>query len=66
MEFETIIRQIAQENGTTPEAVKEEMQTAINAAKDTPGFRQLFGNAVPTVEEFVLTTAALATVRNRH
>ena len=66
MEFETIIRQIAQKNGTTPEAVKEEMQTAINAAKDTPGFRQLFGDTVPTVEEFILTTAALATARNRH
>ena len=64
MDFETIMQKIAMDDGTTPEKVREGMEAAIQAAKDNPNFRQLFGGRVPSIEEFVLTTARLVN-RNR-
>ena len=40
--------------------VKREMQEAINSAKDTEGFKKVFGDHMPTVEEFIMKASAMA------
>lgn len=35
-DFQTILRKIARENGTTPEQVRRDMQAAIDAGFDNP------------------------------
>ena len=57
MSYENIIRQIAAEHGTTPEQVEADMQEALNAAKNNPTFKVVFGGRMPTIEEFIETIA---------
>ena len=54
MSMEEIMETVAEQNGTTVEAVRREMKLAIRSAKDTPGFKAIFGDEVPSVEGFIL------------
>ena len=58
MSMDEIMETVAEQNGTTVEAVRREMELAIRSAKDTPGFKVIFGDEVPSVEEFILFGAA--------
>ncbi len=60
MQFEKTIREISKKNRVSPEQVLEEMSTAIQSAKDTQYFRQIFGEKEPGVEEFVARLACIA------
>lgn len=53
MKINEIIEGIAKENNVTVDEVRYEMKIAINAAKDTPYFKAIFGDIVPTIEEFI-------------
>lgn len=53
MEIDKIIEGIAMENNITFDEVRNEMELAIYAAKDTPYFKSIFGNKVPSIEEFI-------------
>lgn len=64
--FEEILRQIAKENGTTPENVRLEMQLAIDQAfgHHSPDAQPLWdrlspNSDKPTPEEFVLQLAMM-------
>ena len=60
MNMNEILEAVAEQNGTTVEEVRREMELAILSAKDTPGFKAIFGDEVPSIEEFILyCTAAL-------
>ena len=64
--FEEILAQIAKENGTTPEKVRQEMQRAIDQAygHHAPDAQPIWdkmapGGGKPTPEEFVLQLAMM-------
>ncbi len=55
-----ILKAVAKQNHTTVEEVRHEMELAIYSAKDNPNFKAIFGDSIPSVEEFILyCTAAL-------
>ena len=54
MNMNEILEIIAEQNDTTIEDVRHEMELAISSAKDTPGFKAIFGDEVPSIEEFIL------------
>ena len=53
-----ILEAVAEQNGTTVEEVRREMELAIRLAKDEPGFKAIFGDEVPSIEEFILVSTA--------
>ena len=53
MQYSALIQRIAQENQTNADEVEAEMILAIQAAKDNPNFKLLFGGNEPTPEEFI-------------
>ncbi len=53
-----ILEAVAEQNGTTVEEVRREMELAIRLAKDGPGFKAIFGDEVPSIEEFILVSTA--------
>ena len=53
-----ILEAVAEQNGTTVEEVRREMELAIRLAKDEPGFKAIFGDEVPGIEEFILVSTA--------
>ena len=53
-----ILEAVAEQNGTTVEEVRREMGRAIRSAKDEPGFKAIFGDEVPSIEEFRLVSTA--------
>lgn len=53
MRAKKAIEQVSKDHGLTVEEVKEEMNEAIRAAKDNPKFKEVFGDKVPTPEEFI-------------
>ena len=53
-----ILEAVAEQNGTTVEEVRREMELAILSAKDKPGFKAIFGDEVPSIEEFILVNTA--------
>ena len=57
MSMDEIMETVAEQNGTTVEAVRREMELAISSARDTPGFKAIFGDEVPSIEEFILVGA---------
>ena len=54
MNMNEILKVIAEQNDTTIEDVRREMELAISSAKDTPGFKAIFGDEVPSIEEFII------------
>ena len=53
MNIETMLQIVAEQNHTTVEEVRKEMEKAIIDAKDTPNFKKAFDNKMPTLEEFI-------------
>ena len=53
MNIETMLQIVAEQNHTTVEEVRKEMEKAIIDAKDTPNFKKTFDNKMPTLEEFI-------------
>ena len=57
--FEKLFQKIANDNQTTVEQVKAEMQLALDIAwnnnNNNDKIRDLFPNGKPTIEEFLLT-----------
>lgn len=53
MNIETMLQIVAEQNHTTVEEVRKEMEKAIIDAKDTPYFKKTFDNKMPTLEEFI-------------
>ncbi len=57
-----IIAKVAEQNGTSPELVRREIQAAIDAAWDNPAGRamqqRLFPAGKPEPEEFIRTITA--------
>ena len=53
-----IMEAVAEQNGTTVEEVRREMELAILSAKDKPCFKAIFGDEVPSIEEFILVSTA--------
>lgn len=64
MKIDEIIEGIAKENSITVDEVRQEMELAINAAKDTPNFKAIFGDRVPTIEEFIEYSVATLQLMN--
>ena len=58
MNMNEILEAVAEQNGTTVEEVRREMELAILSAKDEPGFKAIFGDEVPSIEEFILVSTA--------
>ena len=58
MNMNEILEAVAEQNGTTVEEVRREMELAILSAKDEPGFKSIFGDEVPSIEEFILVSIA--------
>ena len=58
MNMNEILEAVAEQNGTTVEEVRREMELAILSAKDEPGFKAIFGDEVPGIEEFILVSTA--------
>ena len=58
MKMDEIMEAVAEQNGTTVEAVRREMELAILSAKDEHGFKAIFGDEVPSIEEFILVSTA--------
>ena len=65
-DFQSILEQIALENGTTPDDVRHQMQLAIDTAFENPSDETKliqnmmpFQGAKPTPEEFVLQIAMM-------
>jgi len=56
MRADTLINQVALRNNTTPEAVKQEMQSAIDHAWENGTLKKLYGEK-PSVEAFLYMTA---------
>ena len=56
MNMNEILEAVAEQNGTTVEEVRREMELAILSAKDEPGFKAIFGDEVPSIEEFILVS----------
>ena len=54
MDVKSAIEFIAKANNKTVEEIKADMQEAIDSAKDTEVFKKVFGDHMPTVEEFIL------------
>lgn len=58
-----VIEQVALMNNTSPEEVRKEMENAIKEVRNSPNpeaqaiFRKLFGDKIPTPEEFIYTVA---------
>ena len=60
MDINEILEAVAKQNHITVEEVRHEMKLAILSAKDNPNFKAIFGDSIPSVEEFILyCTAAL-------
>ena len=55
-----ILEDVAEQNGTTVEEVRREMERAIRSAKEEPGFKAIFGDEVPSIEEFILVISTAA------
>ena len=53
MNIETMLQIVAEQNHTTVEEVRKEMEKAIIDAKDTTNFKKTFDNKMPTLEEFI-------------
>ena len=53
MNTEDAILFLAQKNNTTPEQIRADMEEAIASAKDNDTFKAMFGDRVPSVEEFI-------------
>lgn len=57
MKYEEIIQIVAKKNHTTPAEVEAEMESALDAAQDSPNFIAIFGERKPTVEEIIQVIA---------
>ena len=57
MSLNEIMEAVAEQNGTTVEVVRREMELAISSARETPGFKAIFGDEIPSIEEFILVGA---------
>ena len=65
MNINEILEAVAEQNGTTVKEVRHEMELAIYSAKDNPNFKAIFGDRIPSVEEFILyCSAALHTTQS--
>ena len=53
MNIETMLQIVAEQNHTTVEEVRKEMEKAIIDAKDTQNLKKTFDNKMPTLEEFI-------------
>ncbi len=51
--MESILAQIAKNHNTTTEEVRAEMESAIASAKGNENFRAMFGDRIPSIEEFI-------------
>lgn len=58
MNMDEIMEAVAEQNGTTVEEVRREMELALLSAKDEPGFKANFGDEIPSIEEFILVGTA--------
>ena len=58
MNMNEILEAVAEQYGTTVEEVRREMELAILSAKNKPGFKAIFGDEVPSIEEFILISTA--------
>lgn len=64
--MKNIIEMVAQQKGVSVEEVRQEMKLAIEEARNNPdlekqaNFKKLFGNNIPTPEEFISTMAKQA------
>ena len=53
MNIDAILQIVAAQNKATVSEVRSEMERAIIDAKGTPDFKKVFGNNIPTLEEFI-------------
>ena len=60
MNIKRILQAVATENNVSVEKAKSEMEKAILSAKDTPYFKEVFGERIPSLEEFIAVSAWLA------
>ena len=60
MNIKRILQAVAAENNVSVEEAKSEMEKAILSAKDTPYFKEVFGDRIPSLEEFIAVSAWLA------
>lgn len=58
MNMDEIMEAVAEQNGTMVEEVRREMELALLSAKDEPGFKAIFGDEIPSIEEFILVSTA--------
>ena len=49
------IKKIAHDYNVTSAKVEFEMKAALESAKDNPNFKAMFGDSMPSVEEFIET-----------
>ena len=55
MKISDAIEFLAAQNNTSPEEIRISIQEAIEAAKDNQRFKELFGNKIPSVDDFIET-----------
>ena len=53
MNTEDAILFLAKQNNTTPEQIRADMEEAIASAKDNENFKAMFGDCIPSVDEFI-------------
>ena len=59
MNIKGILEAVAKQNHTTVKEVRHEMELAIYSAKDNPIFKAIFGDSIPSIEEFILYCSAV-------
>lgn len=55
MNFKEAIQHIANEKGQSAEEVMASIDAVLQATKDTDAFKEIFGDIIPTTEEFMMT-----------
>ena len=55
MNFEEAIQHIANEKGQSVEEVTASIDADLQATKGTDAFKEIFGDKIPTTEEFMMT-----------
>lgn len=55
MNFEEAIQHIANEKGQSVEEVTASIDAVLQATKGTDTFKEMFGEKIPTTEEFMMT-----------
>ena len=59
MDIDAALRFLAEKNNLSVDEMRAEMEKAISAAKDNDNFKALFGDRIPSPEEFIQAVAMM-------